>query len=445
MLAQNTSSPVRVCRLGTWQMCQYVDPSTNAPITDIIFQVAEPFFEDRAAVRIDGPFGFIDPSGAIVIEPQFVEVSRFRNGLAEVSDGGSVSLVDVDGAIVTNTNFRRAIPISPTVVMAFIDDEEEAARFESSKRYIVPAPWREPRYENVYVYSEATLFSLDTGRIATPPVRAIQLIPDTKEVFWLQIAEPGEGWSRYDWGLMNVSGEWIIDPGIMDVKPLPNGFSLIFDPPHNFERKSHDSDFGYELADNHVGWEGVVDQSGKLIGSSYFDNVDVSEDMTPLIWKDTQWFEVGREGKLTSFDDEPAPRNRRNTKNEPPRVMDHSFVDDDLGCAEGVRLFSIPSQRPDSLAAALDIRWGLLDEVGTVIVPAVHRYITCPQHGVALVPDVEARRWCPVGPVEQARTPSTCQTNIWDGWIREFSKRETLDPDPFTSDLMWRERQLLWS
>lgn len=426
-------------------MCQYVDPSTEVPITDAIFQVAEPFFEGRAAVRIDGLFGFIDTSGAIVVQPQFVEVSRFRNGLAEVSDGVSVSLLDVDGAIVTTTDFRRAIPISATVLMAFIDDREQAAKFESSQRYIRPALWREPRNENVPVYSEATLFSLDAGRIETPPVRAIQLIPNTTEAFWLQIAEPGDGWSRYDWGLMDVSGDWIIGPGIMDVRPLPNGLSLIFDPPHNFERKGHDSYFGYELASNQMGWEAVVDSGGNLIGSSYFENVDVSDDLTPLIWKDDQWFEIIGDGSLSAFDGEPAAGNWRFERDEPPRVMDHWSYGDPVVCAENVRLFSAPNQRPDSLTAALDIRWGLMEADGTIMVPAVHRYITCPQHGVALVPNVDARQWCPVGPVEQARTSSTCQTSIWDGWMREFSRRETLDPDPFISGLMWRERQLLWS
>lgn len=428
-------------------MCQYIDPLTGSPITEAIFQVAEPFFEDRAAIRIDGLFGFIDPSGAIVIEPQFVEISRFRNGLAEVSNGVSVSLIDEDGDIIINTDFRRAIPISSTVIMAFIDNKEEAARRENAERHIVPALWREPRYENVFVFSEATLFSLDTGRISTPPVRAMKLIPSVTGTFWLQIAEPGDGWNLYDWGLMNERGEWIIDPGIMDVKPLPNGFSLIFNPPQNVERNGHDSSFGWELARNQSGWEAVVDANGNLVGGSYFENVDFTEDMKPLIWKDQQWFEVDLQGILNPFDGEPVARFRRNEKNTPPLVMtvDHSHVDDNLACAEGVRLFNNLGRRPDSLASALEIRWGLLDQHGVTIVPALHRYITCPQHGVALVPDVERSAWCPVGPVRQTMTPSTCQTGLWDGWIREMSWRETLHPDPFESEVLWRQRQLLWS
>lgn len=95
--------------------------------------------------------------------------------------------------------------------------------------------------------------------------------------------------------------------------------------------------------------------------------------------------------------------------------------------------------------SALEIRWGLLDQDGEVIVPTVHPYITCPQHGVALVPDTMRGEWCPVGPVEQAQTLSTCQEYLWDGVIREMSFREELDPNPFKSELMWRQRQLLWS
>lgn len=428
-------------------MCHYVNPLTNEPITTAKFQVAEPFFEDRAAIRIDGLFGFIDPSGAITIEPQFAEVSRFRNGLAEVSNGVSVALINKDGDVVIDTDFRRAIPISPAAVIAFIDNREAAAQWDSSELNLVPALWREPRYEGVYVYSEATLFSLDTGRISTPPVRAIQLIPGAPGRFWLQIAEPGNGWSQYDWGLMNEKGEWIIDPGVMDVKPLPNGLSLIFNPPANAKRRGHDSSFGWELADNQSGWEAVVDADGNLIGGTYFEDVGLTEDMIPLVWKDDQWFEVDAEGRLNTYAGKPKAHLTRHQRTEPPRVMtvDHTYVDDNLACAEGVRLFSNTAHRPDTLTSALETRWGLLDQNGGIVVPALHRYITCPQHGVALVPDVERGSWCPVGPVKQASTSSICQKYLWDGWIREMSSREIMDPDPFKSEVLWRQRQLLWS
>ena len=243
---------------------------------------------------------------------------------------------------------------------------------------------------------------------------------------------------------MNARGEWIIDPGVMDVTPLPNGLSLVFNPPQNVERSGHDSNFGSELADNQSGWEAVVDADGNLIGGSYFENVGFSEDMKALIWEDDQWFEVDHESNISAFHGKSAEplKYRYRQRSKPPEVYDR-FLGNHPECAESVKLFSQPNRQPDSLSAALNIRWGLLDKSGAVIVPAIHRYISCPQHGVALVPDSKRGLWCPVGPDEHASTLAICQAVLWDGIIYEFSRPEKLDPDPFEDQVHWKQRQLL--
>ena len=447
--AQQVSYPVAECGLGVWQMCRYINPSTSTPVTDVDFQLADAFHEGRAAVRVNGLFGFIDVSGAMVIPPRYEQASRFRHGLAEVSDGISVDLINKDGIVIVATDFRRAIPISPSVFMAYIDDRKAAAKRGSYKRYLIPALWRDPRNEAVFVFSKAVLFGIDGVQIPTPPVRSIQLIPNVSGAFWLQIAEPGDGWSMYDWGLMREDGQWIIEPGIMDVVPLPNGFTLIFDPPADVEREYHDSYFGWELSSNKSGWEAVVDGDGNIVGGEYFENVGYSSDLSPLVWKDGQWFEIDKLGKLHPFDGEPESRSLYTKGFSPPQeilTVDHSYVEDNLTCANGVRLFSQPDTQPDDTASAFNLRWGLVDSDGVIIVPAKYRYITCPQHGVALVPDAKSAAWCPVGPSKQAATSSTCQDGLWDGSIRELNpQHEELDPDPFKSDVLWFQQQLLWS
>ena len=43
-----------------------------------------PFSEGRAPVMVDEKWGYIDPSGAYIIEPQFDEALPFKDGAARV-------------------------------------------------------------------------------------------------------------------------------------------------------------------------------------------------------------------------------------------------------------------------------------------------------------------------------------------------------------------------
>jgi WG containing repeat len=447
--AQDQGDPVPECGLGPWQMCRYVDPVTSHPLTEPEFQLAAPFYEGRAAIRVDGLFGFVDTTGRIVIPPTFEQVSQFRHGLAEVSDGVSVDLIDKDGRLVLATDFRRAIPISSTVVMAFADDRDAAAEWENSGQYLVPQLWRDPEDESVFVYSKAGLYSIESGWMATPPVRSLQLIPGASRSFWLQVAEAGDGWDIYDWGLMGDDGAWIIGPGIMDVVPLQGGLSVIFDPPTG-TREAHDSYFGHELDRNQGGWEAIIDENGQMLGGQYFANVGMTKDLAPAVWRDDSWYNIDREGKYSPFEGELLEFWNHKRQSEPPLVMtiDRAWDDSGLACTDGVTLFSQPMPKTgwwSSTSSPFNLGWGLIDGAGELMVPAEHRYITCPQHGIALVPDTARGQWCPVGPRPQAATSGTCQVFLWDGMIREMASHEKLDEDPFESEVKWWQQQLLWS
>jgi hypothetical protein len=447
--AQQQNDPVPECGLGAWQMCRYVDPVTSIPLTKAEFQLAAPFYEGRAAVRMDGLFGFVDTSGQIVIPPTFEQASQFRHGLAEVSNGISVNLIDTDGRVVLTTDFRRAIPISSDVVMAFADDREAAAEWESASQYIVPQLWRDPEDEDVFAFTKAGLYNIDSGWIATPPMRSFRLIPGATHSFWLQVVEAGNGWDLYDWGLMGDDGKWIIGPGIMDVVPISGGLSIVFDP-QTGKRDGRVSDFGYELDRNHGGWEAVIDENGRMLGGQYFADVSLSKDQKPIVWKDQGWYIIDREDKYFPYGGDPVRLWNPARRSEPPQVMtnDRSSYSTGLACIDGVTLFSqpIPTTGGRSFGSSpFDLGWGLMDSAGQVMIPAEHRYITCPQHGIALVPDAARGQWCPVGPRPQAATSGTCQTYLWDGWIREMTWHEKLDEDPFESEVKWWQQQLLWS
>ena len=65
-----------------------------------------------AHVRIGGKWGYIDPAGKMVINPQFDAASPFSEGLAHVRIGGKWGYIDPAGKMVINPQFDAASPFS---------------------------------------------------------------------------------------------------------------------------------------------------------------------------------------------------------------------------------------------------------------------------------------------------------------------------------------------
>src|SRR5262245_3700286 len=77
----------------------YIDKSATVVINPQ-FQHAGFFFEDLAAVSIDGKkFGYIDKKGNFVINPQFDEAHPFSEGLAAVVVDQKLGFVDRTGKL----------------------------------------------------------------------------------------------------------------------------------------------------------------------------------------------------------------------------------------------------------------------------------------------------------------------------------------------------------
>ena len=62
----------------------------------------------RFPVCVDGKWGYIDTTGAIVIKPQFDEAKRFSEELAIVRDGGKYGYIDKRGKYIIKPQFEAA-------------------------------------------------------------------------------------------------------------------------------------------------------------------------------------------------------------------------------------------------------------------------------------------------------------------------------------------------
>ena len=93
------------------------------------FVAVKEFSEGLAAVRIGDKWGFIDKQGTIVIKnPQFSRAYSFREGLAPVRIGddkaGKWGFIDKQGTIVINPQFSSALSFQEGLAIVRIGDDK---------------------------------------------------------------------------------------------------------------------------------------------------------------------------------------------------------------------------------------------------------------------------------------------------------------------------------
>lgn len=118
----------------SWGKFGYIN-TEGAIVIPMQFEMALPFSDGLAAVRVDSKWGYIDKTGKVVIKPQFRGAGPFSEGLAPVgnvdflsasrSDVGeeaaATSFIDKQGKIVFSLPFDRATPFVNGVAGVRVD------------------------------------------------------------------------------------------------------------------------------------------------------------------------------------------------------------------------------------------------------------------------------------------------------------------------------------
>lgn len=93
-------------------------------VGDGVYENARPFdTSGAAAVQVGGLWGFVDTSGAVVIEPGYEDARSFANGLAAVRTGGLWGYVSPAGDLVIPATFRDATRFSSKGTALVLTDD----------------------------------------------------------------------------------------------------------------------------------------------------------------------------------------------------------------------------------------------------------------------------------------------------------------------------------
>lgn len=101
-----------ICAVGFINM-------SGAFVIEPRFESARDFHEHLAAVRLGGKWGFIDTAGNLVISPQFDEAQSFQEELAGVKMGDKWGFVDRTGRMVIRPRFENVIAFSDSFAVVY--------------------------------------------------------------------------------------------------------------------------------------------------------------------------------------------------------------------------------------------------------------------------------------------------------------------------------------
>lgn len=103
------------------------------------FDEVDSFNEGLATVKIDGKWGFIDPSGKLVIPARYDNVWYFREGLAAVEINGKWGYIDPSGNMVIPTVYDYAFYMSEGFAPVVIN--EKWGYIDRSGKMVIPAKY----------------------------------------------------------------------------------------------------------------------------------------------------------------------------------------------------------------------------------------------------------------------------------------------------------------
>ncbi|MBZ9559505.1 WG repeat-containing protein [Halomonas coralii] len=172
----------------------YVDKS-GAVVIEPRFDDAMDFANGLAAVSLDGKWGYIDARGEWVIAPQFEEANPFgTGGAAMVKQAGRYTLIDRNGATL------RRLPYGTFYRSTF--HQPEIALFPVR----VPTPpkvWRVEDGEGVTLPENTAFLSVSA---------------EASDVFAVRVRQSPE---RARWGILDANGEWRLSPAVLDATDEP--------------------------------------------------------------------------------------------------------------------------------------------------------------------------------------------------------------------------------
>lgn len=312
---------------GAFQLCGYGEKGSDAPRIPERFEVAQPFSGGLAAVRIEGQWGYIDPTGNIVIPPRFKAAGPFGGDFAEVRIGDASGIIDRSGRVVVSARFGRILPFSNGTFLAEpLRDNRKSAETTDGRLGGLSDPLA------LLGQSGAGLYHIRKGWLTDQGLNFDFFDAPERGLIW---AGRRNAQNEDEWGLMRSDGTWKVTPRYHHVQRVMETHAIVESMPDyslppqqrwgalrrgavdrsgklavplNFAHLSYwRGGYGTALEGKPFGSdgtrpdvrEGIVRADGSLLADRFFDKVDIREDGTlPRGRLGKRWYSIEPSGRL---------------------------------------------------------------------------------------------------------------------------------------------------
>lgn len=311
---------------------------------------AKDFSEGFAAVKKDGKWGFIDTNGNMVIEPKYIAVWSFSEGLAAVQiQDGKWGFINTEGNEVIKPQFDAAWYFSEG--LAVIKQGKYFGYINTSGEIVI-----EPKYTDAINFTaEITAVQKDEdkyGFIDKKGNEVTNFIYYEKTEFSDGLAEI---FVKYESGFIDESGNTVIEMVLDDAKSFSENLCAF----------SKEGKWGY------------IDKSGKeVIAPAYASAEEFSEGMA-VVESDRLFGYITSDGTLVipteyaaaySFS-ESFGRVKLSSDNEKGNTNDFIFIKKD-GTKAFDKTFKYAKDFSEGYAASAiaENKWGLIDKDGNTVI-----------------------------------------------------------------------------
>jgi WG containing repeat len=313
---------------GPYQLCGYVEEGVEGVRIAQRFEIALPFNEGLAAVRINGLYGYIDPVGKMLVEPRFQAAGPFTGGYAEVRINDASGIIDRRGRMVIPARFERIIPFADGAFIAtpLHNNQERSDIVEQELADLSDS------LSLMSMRGQGGLYHIRKGWLTGKDLEFAFFDKPDRGLIWAN-KRNDEGDEK--WGLMRSNGSWQVTPRYNHVQMLSETHAVVtsmpdYSKPPQIGREAIrwgavDRDgklvvplkfmhlsywrkgYGYAMeirpyqSDNTPSEtrEGIVLSDGRLLANRYFDKVDISEDGSlPRGKLGKTWYSITPNGKL---------------------------------------------------------------------------------------------------------------------------------------------------
>lgn len=240
----------------------------------------------RAAVKIDGHYGYIDETGEFVIDPSYDEAWVFIHGSAVVKENGRYGLIDKMGNWVTEPVYDSVFPFSPDCFIVQKDDAYGFVEHGTGKVLVAP------QYDQVYNYTLElcvvqkgnALGVVNSKGVLTcaPQLQdfkemygplAIVVQSDTSDEMQMLLSIIDGG--NVKLGLLSRKGEYIVPCTYDDMfEDVANGYYF----PFILDEARENADPMIGEVPVLIGKYGIIDTTGKILCEPAFDEMPVYGD-----------------------------------------------------------------------------------------------------------------------------------------------------------------------